>query len=172
MTQVFSAFANSLLFNYWNANRDPILNEFLAENIPFILSENTGYTAYSGTTYNEEDIEQQVKSILFKEHPHFKSTYSNVSFSLLLKMLNEKCIGHYSAQVSFFYQTNTDLKISLNHLKEQYLDFPNTKIVSSKNNIIEIKNLDDGSWPSSVYLKSRKVNEEHVLIFSATELFF
>lgn len=87
-------------------------------------------------------------------------------------MLNEKCIGHYSAQVSFFYQTNTDLKISLNHLKEQYLDFPNTKIVSSKNNIIEIKNLDDESWPSSVYSKSRKVNEEHLLIFSATDVFF
>ena len=83
-------------------------------------------SAYSGTTYNEEDIEQQVKSILFNEHPHFKSTYSNVSFSILLKMLNEKCIGHYGAQVSFSYKTVTDLNISLKDLKDCYLDFPNT----------------------------------------------
>lgn len=172
MASSFSTFSSSLLFNYWNANRDSILNEFLEENIPFILSENTGYTTYSGTAYNKDDIEQQVKSVSFKNHPHFKSTYNNVLFSLLLKMLNEKCIGHYSAQVSFFYESNSDLKISLNHLKEQYLDFPNTKIIFSNKDIIEIKNWDDGSWPSSIYLKSRKLNEEHVLTFSATDLFF
>lgn len=160
------------MFNYWNVDRDPILNEFLAENIPFILSENTGYTAYSATTYNEEDIEQQVKSIFFKEHQHFKSTYSKVSFSLLLKLHNKKCVALNSAQLSFFYKTNTDLKMSLNDLKEQYLNFPNTKIISSNNDIIEIINTDDASWPSSVYLKSRKVNEELILIFSATDIFF
>lgn len=172
MVSTFSNFSSSLLLNYWNANRQPILNGFLAENIPFILSENTGYTAYSGTSYNEEEIEQEVKSIFFKEHPHFKSTYSKVSFSLMLKMHNKKCVGLNSAQLSFFYKTNTDLKMSLNDLKEQYLNFPNTMIISSNNDIIEIKNTDEGSWPSSVYLKSRKVNEEPFLIFSATDIFF
>ena len=173
MTTSFNIFSNSLLFNYWNANRDPILNEFLKENIPFILSENNGYTAYSGTTYNEEDIEQQVKSILFKEHPHFKSSYSNVSFSLLLKMLNEKCIGHYGAQVSFSYKSVLDLNISLKDLKDCYLSFPNTQIVALVNNIIEISTTDDNYWPSRVYLKTgTKSNDEHLLLFSLTELFF
>ena len=173
MILTFSNFSTSLLFNYWNSSRDSILNDFLEENIPFILSENTGYTSYSGITYSEEDIEKRVKSIFLKDHPHFKSIYNNVSFSLLLKMLNNKCIGHYSAQVSFFYETNADLKISLNDLKVMYLDFPNTQIVSLSDNIIEIKTVDDNYWPSSVFLKiGGKTNAEHVLIFSATELFF
>lgn len=80
MTPSFSIFSNSLLFNYWNADRDSILNDFLKETIPFILSENTGYTANSSVPYNEEDIEKMVKSISFTNHPHFKSTYSNVWF--------------------------------------------------------------------------------------------
>lgn len=174
MTSAFSNFSASLLFNYWDSSRDSILNDFLEETIPFILSENTGYTAYpNGIIYSEESIEKQVKSISFKDHPHFKSTYSNVSFSLLLKMLNNKCIGHYSAQVSFFYETNADLQISLNDLKAQYLDFPNTQIVSFSDNIIEIKTIDDRYWPRSVFLKTdKKTNNEYVLIFSATELFF
>jgi len=44
----FSAFSNALLFNYWNSSRDTILKNFLEENIPFIFSENNGFTAYSG----------------------------------------------------------------------------------------------------------------------------
>lgn len=168
----FSAFSNALLFNYWNSSRDSILKNFLEENIPFILSENNGYTAYSGTAINEEDIRQEAKSIFFNEHPHFKSTYKNVAFSLLLKKHNEKCVGHFSAQASFNYETNNDLEISLNQLKAQYLDFPNTKIISSNNNIIELNNTVESGWPSSVYLKIKKEFEEPVLLFSATELFF
>lgn len=168
----FSAFSNALLFNYWNSSRDSILKNFLEENIPFILSENNGYTAYSGTAINEEDIRQEVKSIFFNEHPHFKSIYKNVSFSLLLKKHNETCIGHFSAQASFYYETNNDLEISLNQLKAQYLDFPNTKIISSNNNIIELNNTVESGWPSSVYLKIKKEFEEPVLLFSTTELFF
>jgi hypothetical protein len=172
MTPSFSTFSNSLLFNYWKSDRDSILNDFLRETIPFIFSENTGYTAYSATTYNEEDIVKEIKSITFKEHPHFESTYSNVSFSLLLKMHNEKCIGHYGAQVSFSYKSVTDLNISLNDLKDCYLDFPNTQIVSLVDNIIEISNTEDKNWPSSVYLKTAtKTYDEHLLIFSATDLF-
>jgi hypothetical protein len=173
MIPLFSTFTNSLLFNYWNADREPMLNDFLNETIPFILSENTGYTAFSGTTYNEEDIKKQVKSISFKEHPHFKSTYSNVSFSLLLKMLNHSCIGHYGAQVSFSYKSVTDLNISLKDLKDCYLDFPNTQIVTLVDNIIEINTTDDNNWPRSVYLKTEtNSNDEHLLIFSTTDLFF
>lgn len=173
MTPSFSIFSNSLLFNYWNADRDAILNEFLKENCHFILSENTGYTANSSVPYNEEDIEKQVKSISFKNHPYYKSNYKTVSFSLLLKMLNLNCIGHYGAQVSFSYKTVTDLNISLKDLKDCYLDFPNTQIVTLVNNIIEISTTDDNNWPSSVYLKTEtKSNDEHLLIFSATNLFF
>lgn len=173
MTPSFSIFSNSLLFNYWNAHRDSILNEFLKENCPFILSENTGYTANSSVPYNEEDIEKQVKSISFKNHPYFKSNYKTVSFSLLLKKLNHNCIGHYGAQVSFSYKSVTDLNISLKDLKDCYLDFPNTQIVTLVNNIIEISTTDDNNWPSSVYLKTEtKSNDEHLLIFSATNLFF
>lgn len=39
------------------------------------------------------------KSISFTDYPHFKSTYSIVSFALLLKMLNDNCIRHYGAQI-------------------------------------------------------------------------
>ncbi len=81
MIDRFSTYSNSLLFNYWNAARDPMLNDFLKETIPFILFENTGYTVYSSVPNNEGDIEKVVKSISFTNHPHFKSTYSNVSFS-------------------------------------------------------------------------------------------
>lgn len=173
MTPSFSTYSKSLLFNYWNADRDSILNDFLKETIPFIFSENTGYTASSSLSYNEEEIEKKVESISFKEHPHFKSIYTNVSFSLLLKMHNEKCIGHFGAQVSFSYKSVTDLNISLNDLKDCYLDFPNTQIVSLVDNIIEISNTEDKNWPSSVYLKTRtKSNDEHLLIFGATDLFF
>ncbi len=173
MTPSFSIFSNSLLFNYWNAHRDPMLNDFLNETIPYILSENTGYTAYAGTAYSEEDIVKEFKSISFKNHPYFKSNYKTVSFSLLLKMLNHNCIGHYGAQVSFSYKTVTDLNISLKDLKDCYLDFPNTQIVTLVNNIIEISTTDDNNWPSSVYLKTEtKSNDEHLLIFSATNLFF
>lgn len=148
------------------------MKNFLEENIPFIFSENNGYTAYSGTAINEEDIRQEVKSIFFNEHPHFKSIYKNVSFSLLLKKYNEKCIGHYSAQASFYYETNNDLEISLNQLKAQYLNFPNTKIILSNNNIIEVINNEERGWPSSVYLQVKSEFEKPVLLFSATELFF
>lgn len=173
MTPLFARFSSALLFNYWNADRDPLLNEFLKVNCPFILSENTGYTANSSVPYNEEDIEKQVKSISFKDHPNFKSTYSNVSFSLLLKMVNDNCIGHYGAQVSFSYKTVIDLNISLKDLKDRYLDFPNTQIVTLFDNIIEISTTDDNNWPRSVYLKTEtKSNDEHLLIFSATDLFF
>jgi len=168
----FSAFSNALLFNYWNSSRDTILKNFLEENIPFTFSENNGFTAYSGTAINEEDIRKEVKSIFFNEHPHFKSIYKKVSFSLLLKMLNDQSIGHYSAQASFYYETNNDLEISLNQLKTQYLDFPNTKIISSNNNIIEVNNTEERGWPSSVYLKVKSEFEKPVLLFSATELFF
>lgn len=173
MTPSFSTYSKSLLFNYWNADRDSILNDFLKETIPFILYENTGYTAYAGTAYSEEDIVKEVKSISFKNHPHFKSTYSNVSFSLLLKMHNEKCIGHYGAQVSFSYESVTNLNISLNDLKDCYLSFPNTQIVDLLDNIIEISTTEDNYWPSSVYLKTAtKTPDENLLIFNATDLFF
>lgn len=173
MTPSFSTFSNSLLFNYWKSDRDSILNDFLRETIPFIFSENTGYAAYSATTYNEEDIVKEIKSITFKEHPHFKSIYTNVSFSLLLKMHNDKCIGHYGAQVSFSYKSVTNLNISLKDLKDCYLSFPNTQIVSLVDNIIEISKSEDKNWPSSVYLKTAtKTYDEHLLIFGATDLFF
>ncbi|WP_439504810.1 hypothetical protein [Sediminibacterium sp.] len=173
MRLAFSNFSSSLLLNYWNADRDPILNEFLKENIPFILSENTGYIANSSVPYNEEDIEKQVKSISFKDHPYFKSNYKTVSFSLLLKMLNNNCIGYYSAQVSFCYESNTDLNIALTQLKNQFSDFPNTSIILAFDQIFNIKTTDDYSWPSSIYLKTVKQSPtEHILIFSATDLFF
>lgn len=173
MTPSFSTYSKSLLFNYWNADRDSILNDFLKETIPFILSENTGYTAFSGTAYREEDIVKEVKSISFKHHPHFESTYSNVSFSLLLKTINDNCIGHFGAQVSFSYKSVTNLNISLKDLKDCYLSFPNTQIVDLLDNIIEISTTDDNYWPSSVYLKTAtKTYDEHLLIFSATDLFF
>lgn len=173
MTPSFSTYSKSLLFNYWNADRDSILNDFLKETIPFILSENTGYTAFAGTAYREEDIVKEVKSISFKHHPHFESTYSNVSFSLLLKTINDNCIGHFGAQVSFSYKSVTNLNISLKDLKDCYLSFPNTQIVDLLDNISEISTTDDNYWPSSVYLKTRtKSNDEHLLIFSATDLFF
>ena len=172
MTPSFSIFSNSLLFNYWNADRDSILNEFLKENCPFILSENTGYTAYAGTAYREEDIVKEFKSISFKNYPYFKSNYKTVSFSLLLKKLNHNCIGHYGAQVSFSYKSVTDLNISLKDLKDCYLDFPNTQIVTLVDNIIEISTIDDNNWPSSVYLKTEtKSNDQHLLIVSTTDLF-
>ena len=148
------------------------MKNFLEENIPFILSENNGFTAFSGTIINEEDIRREVKSIFFKEHPQFKSTYKNMSFSLLLKMHNEKCIGHFSAQASFYYETNNDLEISLNQLKAQYLDFPNTKIISSNNNIIEVINTEERGWPSIVYLKINREYDEPVLLLSASDWFF
>lgn len=148
------------------------MKNFLEENIPFIFSENNGYTAYSGTAINEEDIRQEVKSIFFNEHPHFKSIYKNVSFSLLLKKHNEKCIGHYSAQASFYYETNNDLEISLNQLKAQYLNFPNTKIILSNNNIIEVINNEERGWPSIVYLKIYREYDEPVLLLSASDWFF
>lgn len=173
MTDRFSTYSNSLLFNYWNAARDPMLNDFLKETVPFILSEKNGYAAYSSVPNNEEDIEKVVKSISFTNHPHFESTYSNVSFSLLLKILNDNCIGHFGAQVSFSYKSAADLNISLNDLKNCYLDFPNTQIVDLFVNIIEIKTTDDIYWPSIVYLKTmKKRNDEHLLIYSTTELFF
>lgn len=173
MTSSFSTFSNSLLFNYWKSDRDSILNDFLRETIPFIFSENTGYTAFAGTAYREEDIVKEVKSISFKEHPHFESTYSNVSFSLLLKTINDNCIGHFGAQVSFSHKSVTDLNISLKKLKDCYLSFPNTQIVDLVDNIIEINTNDDKYWPSSVYLKTAtKTPDEHLLIFSATDLFF
>ena len=167
----FSTFSTSLLFNYWNSFRDSILLDFLQENIPSILLENTGYTAYSGITYNEDDVERQVKSIYFKNHPHFKSTYNKVSFSVLAKMIGDKCIGHDSAQVSFFYKTHEDLNTSLNDLKAQYLNFSNITIVQLPDKIIEIKTDDDKNWPSSVFLKTKKTDES-ILTFSATRMFF
>lgn len=173
MTPSFSTYSKSLLFNYWKSDRDSILNDFLKETIPFILSENTGYTASSSLSYNEEEIEKKVKSISFKEHPHFESTYSNVSFSLLLKTIDDNCIGHFGAQVSFSYKSVTDLNISLNDLKDCYLDFPNTQIVSLVDNIIEISNTEDKNWPSRVYLKTAtKTPDENLLIFSPSEFFF
>ena len=173
MIDRFSTYSNSLLFNYWNAARDPMLNDFLKETIPFILFENTGYTVYSSVPNNEGDIEKVVKSISFTNHPHFKSTYSNVSFSQLLKILNKNCIGHFGAQVSFSYKSAAALNISLNDLKGYYLDFQNTQIVTLVDNIIEISTTDDNNWPSGVYLKTgTKRNDEHLLIFSATDLFF
>lgn len=172
MTSSFSIFSTSLLFNYWNSCRDSMLIDFLQENIPFILSENTGYTAYSGINYNEEEIKRQVKSIYLKDHPHFKSTYYKVSFSLLVKMHEDKCIGHDSAQVSFFYETNEDLNISLNDLKAKYLGFHDTKIVNLLDKIIEIKTADDKNWPNSVFLKIERKTDEYVLIYSASKFFF
>ena len=172
MTSTFSIFSTSLLFNYWNPFRDSVLIDFLQENIPFILSENTGYTAYSGIIYNEEKIERQIKSIFLRDHPHFKSTYYKVSFSLLVKMYDDKCIGHDSAQVSFFYETNEDLNISLNDLKAQYLGFPDTKIVNLPDKIVEIKTADDKNWPNSVFIKIERKTGEYALKFSAAKLFF
>ena len=103
-TYSFSAFSNSLLFNYWNAHRDPMLNDFLNDTIPYILSENTGYTAYAGTAYSEEDIVKEVKSISFKNHPYFKSNYKTVSFSLLLKSLITIVLG--IMVLRFHFHTN------------------------------------------------------------------
>ena len=58
-------------------------------------------------------------------------------------------------------------------MKDCYLDFPNTQIVTLVDNIIEISTTDDNNWPSSVYLKTEtKSNDQHLLIFSTTDLFF
>ncbi|OYZ01639.1 MAG: hypothetical protein B7Y37_05620 [Sphingobacteriia bacterium 28-36-52] len=61
----------------------------------------------------------------------------------------------------------------LKDLKDCYLSFPNTQIVDLLDNIIEISTTDDNYWPSSVFLKTGiKSNDEHLLIFNTTELFF
>lgn len=173
MVNDFFIFTSSILLNYWNSKREPVIKAFFEENAPYLLSENNGYTAYSGIEYVSENVESCIRSISFNTHPFFESTYTSVVFSMLLKMHDNKCIGHYSAQVSFLYDTFKDLEVSLNDFKEQYLSFQNTSITRINSEIFEITNHEETIWPTSVFLKqSKNLTNKYELIFSATSSIF
>lgn len=165
----FSIFSSSILLHYWNSKREPIIQKFLEENAPYLLSENNEYTAYVGIGNISENIESCIRSVSFNTHPFFKSTYTDVVFSMLLKMHHKKCIGHYSAQIAFLYDTFEDLEISLNDLKEQYLSFQDTTINIINSEMLEIINHKEAGWATNIFLKQCKHStNKHELIFSAS----
>ncbi len=173
MTSNFAIFSSSILLNYWNAKREPIIKEFLEENAPYLLVEHGEYTAYSGIEYRSENIESCIRSVSFNTHHFFKSTYTSVVFSMLLKMYNHECIGHESAQVAFLYDTFKDLEVSVNDFKEQYLSFQDTTITSINSDTFEIINHKETGLLTSVFLKqSKNLPNKYELIFSVTPYFF
>ncbi len=163
MTANFASYSASLLFNYLWPPVHPQIRPFLADNMPFLLDDHPQYTAYGGPVYQADEIQQVTRSVSFNQHPFFNSHYTRVIFSALLNMVNDKCIGHYAAQVCFEYTDHEAVQLAVQELRQIYLAFPGTEIKEREHGLVEITTTDD-IIPATVFLHP----QETMLIVGVT----
>lgn len=157
MIQHAASFTASLYLDYWNKNCHPIIRPFIQEHLPYLLEDNTGYTAYAGENpFAEKEYLSELKTVQFNQHPFFEGNYRFAEFQCLLKFLYGKCVGHYTAQLCFVYESLAGLNIGLTDLKNIYQTLePGIQIIE-KPGSISIQSKDQSHWGSSVYCKMKK----------------
>lgn len=167
MTQNPTSFTASLYLNYWNKNCHPIIRPFIQEHLPYLLEDNTGYTAYAGEDpFAEKEYLAELKTIQFAQHPFFESNYRYAEFQCLLKLLDGKCVGHYTAQLCFVYESLASLNIGIADLKKNYQALESDIQIIEKSGLVSLHSKDQSNCTSSLYCRIKKDNK--AAIYSLT----
>ena len=148
------------------------MRPLLETHLPFLLTDSGGWTAYlSSETDVEQAYEQKSVHIHFKEHPHWKGDYEEAGLAILLKILDNRCVGHYTSELVFTYADQALMIKDIQRIKAFCLETEPGVRITEDADLISFQSAVDSS---TAYFKivRRNGGRKYRLYFSTVPVFF